>query len=63
VEKRNGRTEEHPPRQTNETEGSEEAHTEDKSAENWGRLGYEDVDDNLLCEALLILEDYQPEEN
>jgi hypothetical protein len=28
-----------------------------------GRLGDEDADDDLLCEALLILEDYQPEEN
>jgi len=37
--------------------------TEDKIAEIWGRLGDEDVDDDLLCEALLILEDYQPEEN
>jgi len=37
--------------------------TEDKIAEIWGRLGDDDVDDDLLCEALLILEDYQPEEN
>ena len=37
--------------------------TEDKIAEIWGRLGDEEVDDDLLCEALLILEDYQPEEN
>lgn len=37
--------------------------TEDKIAEIWGRLGDEDVDDDLLCEALLLLEDYQPEEN
>jgi len=35
--------------------------TEDKIAEIWGRLGDEDVDDDLLCEALLILEEYQPE--
>lgn len=37
--------------------------TEDKIAEIWGRLGDEDVDDDLLCETLLLLEDYQPEEN
>jgi hypothetical protein len=37
--------------------------TEDKIAEIWGRLGDEDVDDDLLCEALLILEDYRPDEN
>ena len=37
--------------------------TEDKIAEIWGRLGDDDVDDDLLCEALLLLEDYQPEEN
>lgn len=37
--------------------------TEDKIAEIWGRLGDEDVDDDLLCEALLLLEEYQPEEN
>ncbi len=37
--------------------------TEDKIAEIWGRLGDEEVDDDLLCEALLILEDYRPEEN
>lgn len=37
--------------------------TEDKIAEIWGRLGDQDVDDDLLCEALLILEDYGPEEN
>lgn len=37
--------------------------TEDKIAEIWGRLGDEDVDDDRLCEALLILEDYPPEEN
>ena len=36
--------------------------TEDKIAEIWGRLGDENVDDDLLCEALLILEDYQPEQ-
>lgn len=36
--------------------------TEDKIAEIWGRLGDEDVDDDLLCEALLILEAYQPEQ-
>jgi hypothetical protein len=37
--------------------------TEDKIAKIWGRLGDEEVNDDLLCEALLILEDYQPEEN
>jgi len=37
--------------------------TEDKIAEIWGRLGDKAVDDDLLCEALLILEDYQPEDN